>query len=193
MALVRVTAEWTGFNGGPGYSAFHFDALTPMADIQGLQARVAGLFYEIRPQLPEDVRVTVRPTSEIIDEVTGELIDYVEPEEAQSGYSGAASGGYSGASGAVINWNTATVARGRRVRGRTFLVPLAGAAYDDVGTLTSSTLSNLGRGADALYGGEADPDFCVWSRPRNGSGGVLAPVISHRIPDLAAILRSRRD
>lgn len=193
MALVQVTAEWTGFNGGPGYSTFHFDALTPMADVGGIQSRVANFFFEARSLLPTDVTVSVSPTSEVIDSESGELLEYVEIDEPLDSYTGAASGGYSGASGAVVNWNTQTVNRGRRVRGRTFVVPLSGDSYDNVGTLTNQALTTLRSAAGRLMGDEGDPDFVVWSRPRAGTGGALAPVVSYRVPDLAAILRSRRD
>lgn len=65
--------------------------------------------------------------------------------------------------------------------------------FDTSGTLTTAALGWIRAAADGLIEGEFEQQLVVWSRPVGGSGGVAAPVIGQRVPDLAAVLRSRRD
>jgi len=112
---------------------------------------------------------------------------------AGSAISGFVSGGFSSATGACINWNTPEVRNGRRVRGRSFIVPLASSQYDVDGTLTAGALTGLQTRADTLVGGGWD--LQVYKRPtiKGATDGDSATVTSARIADKTAILRSRRD
>lgn len=197
MAILRLTARWTGFSGAPGYSAFHYQpGLIDgglFGDIaQEIADRIDTAFQSLTSALPGDVSVQVEPEVEEIDETTGEILGFVaiDPAPPQSGVS---SEGYSAASGAVVNWRTDDVRAGRRIRGRTFLVPLDGGSYDSDGTLTSTALGQIRNWAGFISNGPYDADFGVWSRPRDGAGGVFAPVTNFTVPDMAAVLRSRRD
>lgn len=193
MDMLRVTANWSGFPGAPGYSNFFFAGGGGLiSDAQQVADRTAAALLELQFSLPADVTITVVPEVAIIDSDTGVLSEYIDitPPEPFSGNQG---GSYSGPTGAVVNWTTQDVRFGRRIRGRTFIVPLSNTSYDDDGTLDSDTLSNLQSFANTLVGGDFDSEFGVWSRPRNGSGGVFASATGFRVPDMAAVLRSRRD
>lgn len=193
MAITRITAVWSGFRGAPGYSNFFFggEATTPEEAEDAAEA-VSGMFTTFRPFLPSSVDITIQPTAEIIDETTGNItgqVDITPPEEV----GGSSVGTYSAASGAVINWNTSAYLNGRRVRGRTFIVPLTTDSYDTNGDLTVPALNVLRNGAARLAGGASPLPFVVWSRPRAGGGGTANPVTSATVPDTPAVLRSRRD
>lgn len=203
MDILRITARWSGFTGGPGYSNFHFttdggfwdggllgDSAQAAAD--GAAARVTAAFGALREQLPSGVRVDLETEAEIMNSDTGEIVGFAEVEPGYALGAGG-TGGWSAASGAVINWRTNDYRSGRRIRGRTFMVPMAGSAYQDDGTL-----SGFGRSAVQDFGAEmlegaGGAEFGVWSRPRNGAGGVFATVTGYSVPDMAAVLRSRRD
>lgn len=190
---MRVTAVWTGFSGAPGYTSFHFSTFTGGGDAQAAVDRVRAFFSGVRTFLPGSVSIQVQPTVEILDEASGVLQDYVDAEDPPLVVTGNGTGAYSAAAGAVISWNTATVANGRRVRGRTFLVPLSGSGLESDGTLSAAGLLEINAAAAGLEGGDFEQQLVVWSRPRNGAGGVAAPVTGHRVPDMTAVLRSRRD
>lgn len=203
MQILRVSALWTGFTGAPGYSNFHFAADPGFWDggiigngaqvaAQAASERVADAFFELLMDLPEGVRVSTESEVELLDSDSGEILGAieVEPRATTVTYS---SGGYSAATGGVVNWRTNDYRNGRRIRGRTFVVPLNGNAYEEDGTLSSSARGNLQDFAAAIIGGGDAPEFGVWSRPINGSGGVFATVVSAQVPDMAAVLRSRRD
>lgn len=193
MEMIRITAQWTGFVGAPGYSNFYFARGGGIiGDERQVAVRTYNALINLQDVLPTDVTLSIASEAAIIDSDTGEAIDFL-PLDVDDTFSGQGTGGYSGASGAVVNWRTGDVRFGRRIRGRTFLVPLAGSCYDGDGSLTTTALTDIRDFAAAMVGGDLDSELGVWSRPRNGSGGVFATVTGYSVPDLAAVLRSRRD
>lgn len=193
MPIVRVTSRWTGFQGAPGYSNFYFQGNTVGESSLDFRQRVTNFWNELIPVLPSDVAVQNETEAPVFDEATGALLGYSTPGTQGTPTTGGAPGGYSAASGAVITWNTDSVRGSRRIRGRTFIVPIAGSAYQDDGTLTTSAITTIQDAAGELIQGGPSNDFVVWSRPVNGSGGIAAGVTGYRVPDMAAVLRSRRD
>ena len=198
MDMLRVTARWTGFSGAPGYSNFFFssgfvDGGLLGDEAQSLADRVAASFDAMSQLLPRSVSVTVEPEVPVIDSDTGMAQSYntITPPEAVSGEG--TDNEYASPAGAVVTWRTDDLRNGRRIRGRTFLVPIRAYAYESDGTLRDSTLTHLRNFADTMLGGELDGDLGVWSRPVGGSGGVFATVTGYTVPDMVAILRSRRD
>lgn len=180
--------------GAPGYTNFHFTDLSADPGPVPARAATSAFFNAISPLLPAEVNWISEGEVAVIDESTGMVTDYVMAEPNPTPGRGGASGGYSAASGAVVTWNTAGVRNGRRVRGRTFLVPLGGNSYQMDGTLTTSAIGTINDAAEELVGESGfESGFCIYSRPSaSGPGGVF-PVIGFRVPDMAAVLRSRRD
>lgn len=193
MAIHRVTTVWSGFPGAPGYSNFFFTGDGSGGAAAESRSRVVGFFSEINDLLPSDVQFLVEGEVAVLDELTGSITGYIMAEPGAVPGSGGLAGGYSAASGAVVTWNTAGVVNGRRVRGRTFVVPLGGAAYQSDGSLSASAIGTLQAGAEELVGTGFDSGFGVWSRPGTSGGGSFWEVNGYRVPDMAAVLRSRRD
>lgn len=193
MAITRVTAIWSGFSGAPGYTNLFFEADSAGVANAARIGQVRGFFNTISSQIPDPVTISFEQEVALIDETSGELLGYEQPEEPVESVEGFAptSSGFSSATGAVITWLTDTVVGNGRVQGRTFIVPISGNSYQSDGTLNSAALTGLRSGA-ALLAGEA-AGLVVWSRPRDGRAGVAAPVNSYRVPDMTAVLRSRRD
>lgn len=197
MDMMRVTARWDGFPGAPGYSNFFFSSgfldgglLNDEANL--VAQRVLDAFEEIATRLPSSVTIRIEPEVPVIDSDTGMiqsfgLADVDETVEGQFGEN------FAGPAGAVITWRTNDLRNGRRIRGRTFIVPLATQNFEDDGTLTDTAITPLRAFADTLMGGGLDADLGIWSRPSGGSGGVFATVQNYTIPDMVAVLRSRRD
>lgn len=193
MDMLRITARWTGFTGSPGYSNFFFAGGGGLiSDAQQVSDRVATAFEALASVLPTNVAVTTEAEAAVIDSDTGELTGFQPVDQERVPALGGGTS-YSGASGAVVNWRTDDVRFGRRIMGRTFIVPIRADAYDDEGTLSTAALDDLRTFADTLTSWDFDSEFGVWSRPRGGSGGVFATATSYNVPDKAAVLRSRRD
>lgn len=193
MDMLRITARWTGFTGAPGYSNFFFAAGGGfISDANQVASRVRSAFFTIPDLLAPGARITLEQEAAVVDSDTGMITGYEDIGDVDP-VTSISTGSYSGPTGAVVNWRTNDLRNGRRIRGRTFLVPLANNAYDNQGSLTSQALGKLQDFGDTLVGGDLDSEFGVWSRPVNGSGGVFATATSFQVPDLAAVLRSRRD
>lgn len=193
MAIIRLTARWTGFPGAPGYSNFFFASDGSTADVDEAIGQVQSAFGQWIRALPSAVTVQLVQEFPVIDEVTGMTTGYADFDEEIQSFTGLDAGAFSGPTGAVVTWDTAGVVNGRRVRGRTFLVPLSNDSYQADGTLNTDTITALNAGATALEGPGLDSNLVIWSRPTNGGGGSIHNVIGHRVPDMAAVLRSRRD
>lgn len=193
MDILRVQVRWTGFSGAPGYTALHFAGGGGLiTDAQQVAERVDSALAQLSPVVAAGVDFAVDTEVARLDSDSGEMLE-VLGVTGMSGRTGSATGPYSAASGAVINWRTNDVRFGRRIRGRSFIVPLGNTAYDSQGTLAGPTLASLGSFASEIVGGDFDSEFGVWSRPKDGTGGVFATVTSYNVPDMAAVLRSRRD
>lgn len=193
MPILRITAQWSGFRGAPGYSNFFFqgqsaDEEDALAHAQAVQA----FFTSASRWMPSGLSISIQPIASNVDETNGQTVGEVDFEPPAS-VSGGSEATYSAASGAVVNWNTTAYRNGRRVRGRTFLVPLASDAYDAQGDLNAAVINDIRDGAQALIANPGPVPMVVWSRPVNGAGGQIAPVTSASVPDLGAVLRSRRD
>jgi hypothetical protein len=198
--MLRVTAKWQGFSGAPGYSNFFFRDFTAnneptQAQAQGGVDRVNTFLGAIQSLLPPNVNITVQPTVDVIEETNGQLTTSftVPTPSAVPGTSTVTT--YSAPTGAVITWRTAGVRNGRRVRGRTFLVPLATNCYQADGTLDPTKMATLATASAALANQSGTPDLGVWARPtsKTATDGVWWVVSNATVPDMAAVLRSRRD
>lgn len=203
MDILRITARWSGFLGAPGYSNFHFSNDAGFWDggvlgdpnqvaVDAAVERTRRAFAQLDDQLPSGVSITFGSEAEVLDSDSGEILGAV-PVDSAGISGGGGDGGYSAASGAVVNWRTNDYRFGRRIRGRTFIVPLSGTAYEGDGTLTPIARNAIRDFGSEMVTGQGSAQFGVWSRPRNGAGGVFATAVSSSVPDMAAVLRSRRD
>lgn len=198
--IMKVTAKWSGNPGGAGYSNFYFrtgtDGLGNSGNAQAAANAVRTFFNALGQFVPNNTTIQVQSQVEGLLEDTGTLtaVYDVSAPAAVTGSVGATVT-YSAASGAVVSWYTNGIRRGRRVRGRTFLVPVAGTAFANDGTLSPTFLSTMNFAADNLRQAFAGAALGVWGRPstKGATDGVWFPVASFRIPDMSAVLRSRRD
>lgn len=201
MALNRVKCIWSGNSAVAGVSTFYFGSGTTS------MTALTSFWTTVTTNIPTGISVTTPNLGDQIDETTGKIIG------AWTGSGGATNGGFATAapypaqSGAVIEWLSSLVLDGRRRQGRTFIVPLPGNNYQSDGTLATSTISALQGAATTLiaaYAGEmkvfvrpvatraAKPDNIPPITAKAGHVGAAAQIITARVPDFAATLRSRR-
>lgn len=199
MGLLRAKIRWTIPGAGTAFSVLHFgteDASTPtQADADEAVARVQAYATAIKAYLPNQVTLQVLNELEEIVVTTGNMLGVytTASQTAQTGTAGATVG-WAAPAGAVITWNTAGVKNSRRVRGRTFIVPLANSAYETDGTIGPTALTGLNTAATNLRTSGTETTLAVYCRPTGPglSDGQQHEVLSHRIPDMCAMLTSRR-
>jgi hypothetical protein len=193
MTIHRLNAAWQNFPGAPGVTTFYFAGAPTQAEVDGVRA----FFLALVAILPTGLTIQVPSTGDSIDETDGSITGTWSVGTTPAVVTGTAAGTYAGMAGAVVHWLTGGVVNSRRVRGRSFLVPLIGSAFDAVGSLSATTITTLTNAANALLA--ATDTMAVWARPFDGTVADPNPragsshfITSIRIPDLAVALRSRR-
>lgn len=189
MKLHRLVISWAGPQiHGSAVTVLHFDGSEqPAPDV----AAVLSAVFLLKPSMPTGVIATVPNTGDSIEDTTGELVGVWAGSGGgpcnMTGITNSPAG-----VGACVGWQTGGIVNGRRLRGRTFVVPLDGDSYDETGTLSASALGDVGGFANAL---QAVGGLAVWHRPTTvgGSDGTSYGVISNRVRDKVAFLSSRRD
>lgn len=209
-SILRVKLRWSGFIGGPGYSVLHFRDFggtePTLADAQAAVDKVDDFGQALQALIPYQTALNVLPEAEVLEDTTGELQTVLTTTPA-AGWGSTVSLGqtFAGPVGAVVNWKTDAVRNGRRIRGRTFLVPLTNGVYEGNGTLGGTVITTIQTAASALRDSTGLADLCIYARPTpildvegNPTGeynpdGMTGLVTSSSVPDMAAVLRSRRD
>lgn len=166
--------HWSGSEGGT----------PPVADVYAALQAAAVIF-------PTNVTITVPNSGDVIDDTTGTLTG-VWAGSGGGIVTGGTNGKVAAGVGACIGWTTGGIVNGRKLRGRTFLVPLVTSGYDTDGTIEPATLSACQTLANALL---AAGPLGIWHRPTTvgGTDGTSYGVVSSKVRDKVAFLSSRRD
>jgi len=180
----RVRCLWQGWPGSPGYTNLYVG--TGVIN----QTEIRTFFNAMVALLPSGLTIQVPNTGDVVDEATG-TITGAWTGAANTVVTGTSATVYAGSAGACVNWRTSALIAGRRPIGRTFLVPLASAAFQNDGSIATASLSTIQTAATALITNLAG-ELKVWSRPRPAIAGANVTVTSSNVPDLAVVLRTRR-
>ena len=195
--IVRVRSIWNGFQGAPGYTNWYgiSDGDSAVA-AQQLGNRMRTFWEALKFFIPNGATIKVQRTYQVLDSISGvmslEADMGTDPAVTTSG--AAANTAYAAPVGCIVNWNTGLFNDlGHRIRGRTYVVPLTGNAFEGNGTLTSTFQSATQTAATAAVGGTGG--LSVWTRPPKGThtGGRISVVTSATVPDKSCVLRTRRD
>jgi hypothetical protein len=191
--LYRIRSVWTGFSGAPGYTNHYFGTTDPLAAGAALAASDVRTFWDtIKARFPSNVTITVDPLVALIEDINGEQSDEINVTPSPAAVTGTGLSTYAAPVGASIAWSTSTYRFGRRVKGRSYIVPMSVNDFDAAGTLTSTAHSNLQAGAAGLVAGGSQ--MVVFSRPTEVHPiGGSSLVTGSTVPDRAAVLKSRRD
>lgn len=193
MQLHRLVLSWSGPGVvGAAATVLHFDGTEEAAPPV---ANVRAAFDSAKLVLPAGVTISFPSAGDTIDDKTGAL-QGVWSGPAVTPVVGTNPASPMAGVGACITWTTGGIVNGskgpRKLRGRTFIVPLASAACDAQGTLADPTLALLRPLADSLM---ASGGLAVWHRPTSAGAadGNSYGVLSNNVRDKLAFLRSRRD
>lgn len=203
MSLMRVKVRWTIPGAGTSYSVFHFgddgDSDISSVDANSAATKCATFFTAIRSCFPQAVKWDVMQDVEHINVTTGDLENVVNinPIAQITGQVGTTIA-WAAPAGACITWTTNGIrqvaSKPRRVRGRTFLVPLSSQVFATDGTINDLDLGTLKTAANNLASSGSGAPLVVYGRPGVGDTppGQVFVVTGSRITDQVAILRSRR-
>lgn len=187
--LHRVPVNWAGPQVvGLAVNVLHYSASDNVAPpVAAMRAAYQGL----ASLLPSGVTISFPTAGDTIDDTTGELVGSwsaaAVADVVGTGQATAAAG-----AGACVGWQTGGIVNGRRLRGRTFIVPVTSFAYDGGGHFGAATITQLDNFAAAL---QAAGPLAIWHRPTKlaPASGNSYGVVSHKVRNKVAMLRSRRD
>jgi hypothetical protein len=192
-SLNRLVVAWSGPQiTGSAVSVLHFSAsdntAPPVAAVKSAFSTASGMF-------PNGVVLTFPGSGDVIDDTTGDLVN-VWTSSGGGTVAGTGPAAAAAGVGACIGWTTGGIVTGlhgpRKLRGRTFLVPLASGVYGTDGKIIGSQLTVLQTLANAL---QASGPLAIWHRPTTSTStdGNSYGVISARVRNTVAYLSSRRD
>lgn len=187
-SMRRYNVAWQNWPGAPGVSTFYSDTVV---DISTFTDALRAFWGTMGTLVPSGLTIQVPSNGDIINDADGTITGAWSDGTPVTVVTGTAAGAYAGNAGAVVHWLTTGVVNNRRVRGRTFVVPLIGSSYEANGSLSSATLASLNSAAATLVAA-VGASMLVWHRPKPPAIGSSFNVTNHRVPDLAVSLRSRR-
>ena len=164
MNIMRVRAVLAGFNGGPGLSTFYFGDSTGLlnqASYDLSTQRVIDAFTAGAALFPTAWSATIDGQVDIIDEATGLQVDQASGHNGTVPGNGSVGTQTASPVGLEARWLTAGNVAGKRVKGRTFLVPVNSQA--DEGNGTPSALG-VGRATSFANAMRAAGGHGPWSR-----------------------------
>lgn len=186
--MFRMNCAWQNWPGAPGVSTFYVDTGT---DISTATDALRAYFNAHIALLPAGLTIQVPSNGDTISDADGTITGAWSDGTPVTVVTATGAGAYAGNAGAVVHWLTTGLVGGRRVRGRTFLVPLVASAYESNGSLSAATLTTLNTAAGTLVGALGS-GMRIWHRPKPPAAGSSFDVDNHRVPDLSVSLRSRR-
>jgi hypothetical protein len=171
---------------------------------------IKTFFNAVKTYHPSSLTWTIPVLGDQIDETTGTITGAWNGTNGGAVTGIAGTGAYSGTSGYCVHWQSNIIVAGRRRAATTFMVPCDSLVYQNNGSIADSTLTAIQTAANAMVSAYAG-NLLVWSRPFPGkdavppSGGnpgkpakpartgIGVPVLLAKVPDLAVVLRSRRN
>lgn len=188
--LHRVELAWSGVNVvGLATTVLHFDGTTvPPPDMTAIRTAFATL----QSALPISTTITFPSSGVTIEDTTGDLSGTWSFGSTPAPVSGSSTDTSAAGVGACVNWTTGAIVGGRRLRGRTFIVPLSTNSYDQNGTITTAQLTAFANFRVAMLA--LSPELMIWHRPTTtgGSDGSSSVVTGSSIRDRVAYLSTRR-
>lgn len=181
-------AIWTTPGGGTGYSVFHTTTMVSTSNAQSAANAIRAWFNTLVGLFPDEVTITF--DTEFLElDVAGNLLN-VYAVTPPSSVTGSQTASYNRAAGIRVDWGTGVILAGRRLTGRTYLVPASSGAFDSNGLVTSATVTAIQAANSTLLTAlNTVGNLGVWSRTHS----AVHDVTTSSVPTKGAILTGRRD
>jgi hypothetical protein len=181
-------AVWSTAGGGTGYTVLHFQDVVSNTEAQNTANAVRTFFNSLAGIFPDEVSITF-DDEVLVKDLAGTLLS-VWPVTPPASVAGINASTYNRAAGARIDWSTGHIVAGRRLTGRTYLVPAGSSVFDIAGLVTSANVTAMTNAATALITATSSiKPLVVWSRTH----GVAWAASGVAVPTKGAILTGRRD
>lgn len=189
IARIPVNLTWTGATGSPGVNVWHarFDNGDPLSGDLSDVTDIIGQFYDaIEGLFPSTYTITYDGEAQGVgaDEgTTYQSTPWTFQGEGAPAF-------LPPATAMFVNWRAFT--GGRRGKGRTYLGPLTDLVTEGNGTPEEAYRAQVQAAANALVSaslGDLNGAVVIYSR----TDGIARDVATADVPNMFAVLRSRRD
>lgn len=168
--ILRVRTVFTGFTGAPGLMTTYFRNPTAVwnpGDEQLALDRIKDAFTGRHANFPFIWKWGTQGQVDILEDTTGQVTGSLFGTPSGGAGASAVSGLAPVASGVLVRWLTSNYVGGRRIVGKTYLVPVGNNTPAPDGTLTLGAHTEFDAwGAAMLNKGATALQMVVWSRPR---------------------------
>lgn len=135
------------------------------------------IYSSMAPVLSDDVEFDIDPQARQLNTATGVLealasVSWTAPIPGEGVGSRAPD-----ATALLVRWNTATIANGRLLRGRTFF-PYPAYSVLGEGQISGGGITALDNAVAAVEAAMVGGTPAIWHRPVGGAGGVVGAVVS---------------
>jgi hypothetical protein len=197
MTIAQIRTAWEGGPSSPGLTVMNVE-YTGTGDLSAALAAVRAFWNANVARIPDEFTLQVEGLVNLYSEVNGQLSGefYAGAGATPAPVLGTYTGGYAHGVGLRVDWLTSDIRNGRRVTGRSYLVPSGTNAFTTDGLLDATTVTAVSNAAQTLIDTleTAGTPLVVWSRPSVAYPvGEYTPVVSLRVPSKVAVLRGRRD
>lgn len=194
--IMRVRTTIQGIQGLPGLSTVYArgTASTPTnADADDMLARVRAFWLALIGVLPTSIVAQVQGQVDLITETTGALGGSLS-RTSPAAVTGTGGGAGPIAAAVVLQLQTGVIINGRRLRGRSFISPVATGANSG-GFVSAATISTTVAAGVAMLTGTTASKPVVWHRPNpvGAANGSAFDVSAYAVGPNFGVLRSRRD
>lgn len=182
-------ARWSGGRIGAGATVFHFESIGSNAAAQILANGVRTFFDSLKGFLPQSINIDF--DTEVRDLTSAGGLSAVYPITKPAAVVGTNVSSYAAGTGLLVRHTTGVIAGGRRLQGRTFLVPIGSANFTNTGEAlpaTQTTIAGYFATLKATAGGTG-ANFAVWSR----KNATVAPIQVSTVVSRVTTLRTRND
>lgn len=189
--MIRITAVYTGLQGLPGVSTFHFQGDSEVS-AQNCHDIITAMYVELAEELCPPLVVTIDGLPTRVNEATNETTAFYDVPETSVVFGGP---GEEVPTATQINLRVRTsgIVRGRRVLGHIYL-PGMTSTFLSNGQLTAPSAAAFSAVVSPiLLSGDPGERFGVYSRPIDGVGGTFHEATSVDCSQKLAVLTSRRD
>lgn len=184
--------NWTGSYGHEGISRFAFvssDGGVPTnTQRDGVLTAIETMLNAGGHNLPTDVTWAIDPIVETFDGVLGTILGELPTAGAVAPGVGGGTSSYANGVGLIIKWKTGGTFNGRRIQGRTFIVPLDGYCFNTEGSILPEVVGEWQGYANTYIGamGPLNVDPLVWGRPQDVKATARRPA-HHNVGHWATI------
>lgn len=197
MTFSQLRWTYSGWAGGNGYLYFRFRDALGDSLMNAAAAAARAFLVSTQGFIPSGNKLTADPTFNVIQDADGVVTNVNSYSVVPAVITGTGGSGYSSVAGCAVVWRTSTVRVRRLAMGRTFIVPLAGAAYGTDGMLQAAARTTMLTAANTFVNyvaGGAPGRLVCWKRPsaKGATDGAIADVTGAQINANTAELKSRR-